>query len=81
MQRFFLDFHSQNVVTRDWEGMLLPDVAAATISATSSLRALAAEQLPKGERLLITAILIQDERRKFVGEVTIAEAVVPLLKP
>lgn len=80
MQRFYFDLYSQNVVIRDREGMMLPDVAAATASAKSSLRALAAEQLRKEENLLITAIRIQDERRQFICEITTSEAVIPLLE-
>jgi hypothetical protein len=56
-------------------------MAAATASATSSLRHLAAEQLRKGEHLLITAIQILDERRQPIGEIKISEAVIPLLEP
>lgn len=81
MQRFFFDLHSRNVVMRDRDGLMMPDIEAATASATTSLRELAAEHLRSNRRLLITSIRITDERRRVVGEVTVEEAVLPILQP
>ena len=81
MQRFFFDLHSRNVVMRDREGLMMPDIQAATASATTSLRELAAEHLRSNRRLLITSIRIIDEHRRAVGEVTVEEAVLPILQP
>ncbi len=79
MRRFFFDITAGAVVMPDREGDLMPDLPSAVTSAVLSLRELVCDYLRKGERLRITAIVIRDDKGRDIKQVTVSEALEPIL--
>lgn len=75
MPRFHLHLINGSGITRDHEGLDLPDIAAARHEALSAIRSILKDELSHGRLDLGGRISIDDDSGNFLLEVSFAEAV------
>lgn len=75
MPHFYLHLINGSGITRDPEGLDLPDVAAARREALCAIRSILQEELGQGQLDLGGRIAIDDDKGNFLLDVTFAEAV------
>ncbi|KKC24380.1 DUF6894 family protein [Sphingomonas sp. SRS2] len=75
MPHFYLHLINGSGITRDQEGIELPDVDAARVEALAAIRSILKEELNNGQLDLGGRVAIEDGQGNFLCDVMFAEAV------